>query len=146
METTLNIHTDILKKITVAAQTRNISRSEMILLLIKNIMDEVSQPSRFGAMVQYQERSNEEAWKTFHLVVREDDYEYLLDLRKFLKMSVSLIIACAVNKFLRKPTKTIITDNNRYKNYVLVKEMVDTIICWRLFWGYPPNIGKYLPS
>ena len=83
--------------------------------------------------------------KLFHLVVREDDYEYLLDLRKFLKMSVSLIIAYAVKKFLGK-NKNNITDNNRYKNYVLVKEMVDNIICWRLFWGYPPSIGEYIPS
>ncbi|MBN2158773.1 MAG: hypothetical protein JW807_05210 [Spirochaetes bacterium] len=144
METTLNIHADILKKITLAAETCQMSRSEMILTLIKKIMDDVSQPARFGAPIKYQERNHEDESTTFHLVVREDDYEYLLDLRKLLKMSVSLILACAVKKYLGQPTQTLFTDNNRYKNYVIVKEVVDSIICWRFFWGYPPSIGNFI--
>lgn len=144
METTLNIHSDLLHKITLAARTGKKSRSETIMTLIKKIMDDVSQPSRFGAPVRYQERISEEEWKTFHLVVREDDYEYLLDLRKLLKMSVSRILACAVKKFLRQPTRTLFTDNNRYKNYVIIKEVIDDIICWRLFWGYPPSIDNFI--
>lgn len=144
METTLNIHTNILRKITLAANTCKKSRSEMIMALIKNMMNDVSQPSRFGGMVQYQDRNVTFSWKTFHLVVREDDYEYLLDMRKLLKMSVSRILAVAVKKYLGKAVKSKITDNNRYRNYAIVKEVVDNIICWRFFWGVPPNIGAFL--
>ncbi len=146
METTLYIQDDILKKITMAAHAGNMSRSELIVVLFKKAMDDVSRPSRFGGMVQYQQRNNREKRKVFHLVLREDDYEYLLDLRKLLKMSVSLILAIVVNKFIGKPAKIIITDNNRYKNYVIIKEMVGGIICWRFFWGYPPNIETYIQS
>jgi len=116
----------------------------MVLLLINKMMDTVSQPSRFGAMIQYQKRCDEKAWKTFHLAIREDDYEYLLDLRKLLKMSVSLIITYAIKKYVKKSKAIIYTDNNRYKNYAIIKERVDNIICWRLFWGYPPGIEKYI--
>lgn len=144
METTLNIHSNILSKITLAAKTCKKSRSEMIMALIKKMMNDVSKPSRYGAPVQYQERISEGGWKTFHLAVREDDYEYLLDLRKLLKMSVSRILAVAVKKFLGKVVKSKITDNNRYKNYAIVKEVVDNIICWRFFWGLPPSIGEFI--
>ena len=146
METTLNIHAKIATKITIAARTKNISRSELILILIKKIMDDVSQPSRFGAMVKYQERSTGGAWKTFHLVVREDDYEYLLDLRKLLKMSVSHLLAYAIKKFLSRLMKNKITDNYQYHNYMVIREIIDNVICWKFVWGFPRTLEKLLPS
>ena len=66
--------------------------------------------------------------------------EYFQDLRKLLKMSVSLLLALAVKKFLDDPTVTIDTDNYLFKSYLIVKEIVDSITCWRLYWGYPPGI------
>jgi hypothetical protein len=142
METTLNIRTDILEKIAIAAQSMNISYSAMIVILIKKTMDQISDPARLGRMVQYQERSNSDDWHTFHVQLRVDDYEYFLDLRKLLKMSVSLILAYAVKKFLSKLTEKDITDNNRHINYTVIKEVIDNIICWKFLWGYPPNIEK----
>ena len=107
-------------------------------------MDDISDPGRMGKMVQYQNRRNPDAWHTFHLQVREDDYEYFLDLRKLLKMSVSLILAYAVEKFLDKLLKNNNTDNNRYCNYVIVKDVIDDIICWKFIWGFPPNLEKFI--
>ena len=144
METTLNIRTDISEKITLAARSRDISRSEMIVILIKKVMDDISNPGRIGKLVQYQDRRDPDEWHTFHLYVREDDYEYFLDLRKLLKMSVSLILAYAVEKFLDKLMKRNITDNNRFRNYVIIKDVIDNIICWRFIWGFPPNIEKLI--
>ncbi len=144
METTVNISTNNLEKITRTAQSLGISRSAMFIMLIKMVMDDIPEPGNFGTLVRYQARKIQSDWNTFHLKVREDDYEYLLDLRKFLKMSVSLIIAYAIKKFLGKIHDKDMTDNNRYKNYVLIKEMIDNIICWRLFWGYPPSIGEHI--
>ncbi|MBN1496450.1 MAG: hypothetical protein JXA07_06755 [Spirochaetes bacterium] len=146
METTLHVNTVILRQLIAAAQTLRISRSDLIIMLLKKLMNDISRPSRFGRMVQYQERNDKESWKTVHLTVREDDYEYLLDLRKLLKMSVSRILAFAVKKYLGKLNKKNITDKNHYKNYVIIKEFVNNIVCWRLFWGYPPNIERFLSS
>jgi hypothetical protein len=144
METTLNIRTDITEKINIAARSRAISRSEMIVILIKKVMIDISDPGRMGRLVRYQERCRPEEWHTFHLQVREDDYEYFLDLRKLLKMSVSLILAYAVEKFLSRLLKTNSTDNNRFRNYIIIREIVDDIICWKFIWGFPPNIENYI--
>jgi hypothetical protein len=144
METTLNIRSDISKKITIGAQARGISRSEMIIILIKKVMDDISNPGRMGKMIQYQDRRSQDEWHTFHLKMREDDYEYFLDLRKLLKMSVSLILAYAVEKFLDKLLKRNSTDNNRYRNYIIARDVIDNIICWKFIWGFPPNIEKFI--
>ncbi len=145
METTLNIHTDILEQINRAAQLRCISRSDMIVVLIKRIMDDVSNSVRFGRMIRYQERSCPDTWHTVHVQLRPDDYEYLLDLRRLLKMSVSLILAYAVKRYLNRIMEKKKTDNYQYKNYVIIKEVFNNTICWRLIWGYPPGIEKILP-
>ncbi len=145
METTLNIHIEILEQINRAARSRRISRSEMIIMLIKRIMDDVPNSVRFGRMVQYQKRSGPDVWHTVHVELRMDDYEYLLDLRRLLKMSVSLILACAVRKYLNEIMEEKATDNYQYKNYVLIKEIFNATVCWKLIWGYPPDIGKLLP-
>jgi hypothetical protein len=144
METTLNIRTDISVKIAFAAQARGISRSQMIAILIKKVMDDISNPGRMGKLVQYQQIRKQGEWHTFHLYVREDDYEYFLDLRKLLKMSVSLILAYAVEKFLDKILKTNDTDKNRFRNYTVIRDVIDDIICWKFIWGFPHNIEKLI--
>jgi hypothetical protein len=144
METTLNIHTDILEIINRSARSRSVSRSDMIIVLIKRVMNDASNSVRFGRMVKYQKKDTPEVWHTVHVQLRMDDYEYLLDLRRLLKMSVSLILAYAVRKYLNGIMEKKDTDNYQYKNYVLVKEIFNDITCWRLIWGYPPNIEKLL--
>ena len=144
METTLNIHADILKQIARAAQANGISLSEMIVLLIQKATADIANPGRVGRMVQYQGKRSPREWHVFHVQVREDMYEYWLDLRKLLKMSVSLILAYAVKKFLCKLMKINCTDNYLYKNYIIVKEVIDSVIVWKFIWGYPPNLEKFI--
>lgn len=144
MKTTLNIRNDILLKITRAARSKGVSRSDMIVLLIKKAMDDISDPVRIGTMVQYQQRSRPDDWHTFHVRLRMDEYEYLLDLRKLLKMSVSLILAYVVKKFLGEIMKSNLSDNYQYKNYIVIKELIENIPCWKFIWGYPPNIEKFI--
>lgn len=144
METTVNIHVAILNQIARAAESRGISRSEVIIFLIKKVMSENYKNLSMGRMVKYQQKDNPDSWHVFHLNLREDDYEYFLDLRKLRKMSVSLILAYAVEKYLGKKGNKVFTDNYRFINYVIIKEMVDDVICWRFYWGYPPNLPKYI--
>ena len=144
METTLNISADILEQIARAAQTRSISCSEMIVLLIQKATADIANPGRIGRMVKYQDRRTSPEWRIFHVQVREDMYEYWLDLRKLLKMSVSLILAYAVKKFLCKLIKINSTDNYLYKNYIIVKEVIDSVIVWKFIWGCPINLEKLI--
>lgn len=146
METTLNVHTDVFKMVFKEARSRKISCSSLIVELLLMVMAENERPIVIGRPVKYQKRHKSEDWHTFHLQLREDEYEYLLDLRKLLKMSVSLILAYAVEKFLVNQNSDESADNNRYlyRNYVVIREYIGNIPSWRLIWGYPPNIGKYL--
>ena len=144
MKTTLNVHIDILEKIQRAAEKRCISCSSMIVMLLQKVMQARDNNVRMGRLVQYQERKRKEDWHRFHITWRADEYEYFLDLRKLLKMSVSRILAEAVEKYLKKLKKKDFTDKNRIRNYVLMGGIVDRVKQWHFFWGFPRKIEQYL--
>ena len=93
METTINVHTEILEKIKETAVSKGISCSRMIRILMQKVMAEDMQYVRMGRLVKYQKRCRKEDWRKFHVKLRGDEYEYFHDLKKILKMSVSLILA-----------------------------------------------------
>jgi hypothetical protein len=144
METTLNIRADILEQIAGAALDRGISCSDMVHFLIQKTAKDIAKPKCIGRMVRYQDRRKPEEWHIFHIQLREDTYEYWLDLRKLLKLSVSLILANAVKKYLNKLLQKNNTDNYLFKNYIIVKEIMDNIIIWKFIWGIPPNLEKII--
>lgn len=126
-----------MQQINIAASFKGISRSEVIIQLLKHVMADIRKPSELGKMVQYQEKSHPDNWHPFHVSLNADDYEYSQDLRKLMKMSVSLILAFAVKKYLPKLMKKNNTDNYRYKDYLILKSIINGIICWTIFWGHP---------
>jgi hypothetical protein len=138
MKTTMNVHVEILNQIARAAKLRCISSSEMIVILLNMVMGDINNPGHLGRLVRYQKRRDPKDWHVFHIKIREDVYEYCLDLRKLLKMPVSLILARAVKKYLRKLDK-IHTDNYRFTNYIIIKEVIDSAIVWKFIWGWPPS-------
>ncbi len=144
MNTTLNVGIDIMKQIDRAANTEGISCSKMIVILIKKVMNDMGNPNCMGRLVQYQARRKPEEWHIFHIQWRPDDYEYFQDMKKLLKMSVSLLLAYAVKKYLGKTNTIDRCDNYLFINYTIVKEMIDNIICWKFIWGYTPAIEKFL--
>ncbi|MBN2160913.1 MAG: hypothetical protein JW807_16100 [Spirochaetes bacterium] len=144
METTLNVHVEILEQVSAAAKAAGISRSRMIAVLIKKAMDDITDPMRMGSLVRYQERRRPEEQRPISVQLRVDEYEYFQDLRRLRKMSVSLILAFAVKKFLRRLISDKKTDNYRYQNYVVIREIIDNLISWRLIWGFPANIAKVI--
>ncbi len=93
-------------------------------------------------MIKYQDRCRSQKSHTFHVYLHDDDYEYWLDLKKLLKMSVSLILAFAVNKYLAKGARINRTDNYRFTNYTVAKEIIENKIIWKFIWGIPPNPRK----
>jgi hypothetical protein len=144
MKTTLNIHVDVMEKITLAAELQGICLNEMIVILIKMAMDGMQNRARIGRLVQYQQRDSPDKWYPLHVRWKVDEYEFFQDMRKLVKMSLSLILAYAVKKFLIKIMKKKNSDNNRFQNYILAKEEIDGIIMWKLIWGFPPNLEKFI--
>jgi hypothetical protein len=79
------------------------------------------------------------------LNLRQDEYEYTQDLRKVYKMSLSYVIAYAVNRFLDKIVGMFTLeeymgeiDNLLYRNYVISYKLIGGIHCWKYCWGYTP--------
>ncbi len=65
-------------------------------------------------------------------------------MRKFFKMSVSFILAYAVMRYLDEVLKrNKSADNYCYQNYIFMKEVVNGIICWQIYWGIPQKIPLY---
>jgi hypothetical protein len=144
METTLNVHTNILKQILEIAELKDISRREIIISLLNKMMDDTARSVKMGRLVQYQKRRPGKEWRRIHVIFEADEYEYFLDLRKLLKMSLSHILAVAVNKHIDAISMNNETDNNRHTNYLIINEEIDSIPCWRMIWGYPPSIKQHL--
>ena len=144
IDTTINISNDCFSKISKAAATSAMSHSEIIVRLMKNFIDITEPQVRCGRSVQYQERRDKGNWSTIHVRFKADEYEYFQDMRKLMKMSISLIISLAADKFLKKLMNKKNIDNYHINNYVILKRTINGIIHWTFIWGFPRNISEYI--
>jgi hypothetical protein len=144
IETTINIQVDTLMKISEATRLTGKSMTAIITHLMKYVMDVRQEQICCGKRVRYQERNTAGTWHVLHVKLRPDEYEYLLDLRKLLKMSVSLILSIAVNKYIKRLLQKKIADNYQIKNYVVIKRVINGLTHWTFIWGFPINIEAYL--
>jgi hypothetical protein len=145
MQTTMNIKESLYLEITRAAELRGISRSAMIIELLRTSMNDDSNEVQIGRLVQYQKRETMDRWHPFHITFREDEFEFFQDMRKFFKKSLSLVLAEAVKKYLNHILKKEYnTDNYPHTCYVIIREMINTIVSWRLIWGLPPTLAHIM--
>ncbi|MCP4138271.1 MAG: hypothetical protein GY754_45335 [bacterium] len=172
INTTINFKVSILEKVNAAAETLDISRTRVIIKLLKKVMNEKNFSPRMAIAVQYQRlvpavdpdfdpdsvtdsdidpdsEPVEDSWHKFHISFQEDVYEFCIDLRKFRKMSVSAIVAYAVanhlDSLLGLPQEDPIpTDNNRFKHYVISSSEMHGVVSWQLFWGLPEKTADLL--
>lgn len=141
IETTIYVHKSILNKLVEGAAVTRKSINSIIKLLVQRIMRDNQRMIKRNSRIKYQERDLKENWHRIHVVLNEYEYEYCLDLRKFLKMSVSFFLAYAVLRYLDELLKNKIgTDNYYYKNYFFIKKTFDGTICWQIYWGIPPDL------
>jgi hypothetical protein len=140
IETTLHVHKSILERLDIGADVSGRSRTSIIKHLIQRIMKDNHRMIKTYSRVQYQERDVRENWSRINIVFNEYEYEYCQDLRKFFKMSISLILAYAVLRYLDDLMKSnISTDKYFYRNYLFIRKIMDNVICWQLYWGIPPK-------
>ena len=137
IETTLNINIETLEKINKISGVYKISRNKVIKNLLKKVMSKELNNFSLNKCVKYQNSDHKENWHKFHIILDVDEYEFFIDLRKFLKMSVSAIVAYAVKKYYKEIMKVKKADNYLFKNYVVIKEMINNVISWKIYWGWP---------
>ncbi len=141
IETTLNVHKDVLLQLMEVSMMTMRSMSSIMTMVLHRITVDNCIVSRSFKRVQYQERDRENNWKTVHVVVDSATYEYFLDMRKLFKMSVSLLLAIAVNKYLEDVINDLCnnknTDNYLCRNYIISKKVIDGVSCFNIYWGIP---------
>ena len=145
IETTANMHINILRKIERASVTLNKSQMYIVRLLLGVLLEDEEKHTRSWSRIRYQKRDVPENWTTFHLTLRQDEYDFTQDLRKVYRMSLSYVIAYAVDKFLDIIISklTSIKFNNKidcflYSNYIVSYKKIEGVHCWQYCWGYTP--------
>ncbi|HPA71160.1 MAG: PH domain-containing protein [Spirochaetes bacterium] len=141
--TTINLGAECLDKLVRVSLNTGISRSALVSSLLKQAGTRITKRFENGAAVRYQERRSKDKWKRVHLSLRRDEYEYCIDLRKVKKLSVSFIIAIAIEQFL---DDLIIKmkdnpDNYRYRNYVIICNTEKNVTNINIYWGIPPEMN-----
>ncbi len=92
--------------------------------------------------VKYQDTGKDIKWHRLHVSLSTDIYEKALDLRKVLKMSVSFIIAKAVENILNDIINDFLKTNktdNYFRNYIFIPNYHDGVLYFTIFWQYPPE-------
>ncbi len=142
IETTINMKSDILGKIGKAASAMNISMNRIISILIIRMVHNKFLKIKMFTSVKYQDTGDDIVWHKLHISLSTDVYEKALDLRKVLKMSVSFIIAKAVenilNEIINDFFKTNKTDNY-CRNYVFIPNYHNGVLYFTIFWQYPSD-------
>jgi len=142
IETTINLRTEIKKRILLASARSGISCSDIVMAAMRFMVQEIDRGARLGTRVKYQPRCDDGEWKNLHVQLGPEDYEFFLDMKKFMKMSVSYIISRAIKKHLNEILKTNITDNNPLSGYSVIFEKFNEIRSWRILWGKATDIRK----
>ena len=144
IETTINIDVEMLERIMDVAEHTGVSVRSLISAMLRAYMEGSRIKHSAFTRVCYQERRDSDRWKRLHLSLMGDEYEYCLDLRKVCKMSVSFLVAYAIEHFLEeligRHGKNI--DSYRYQNYTIMKFKVKNVIGWLIYWGIPPRNPK----
>ncbi len=149
VETTVNIHRDILTILDRAVRVTGKSRNLIIKHLMQKMLRINQNMLQSCSRIKYQDRDIQENWHKVHIALNEYEYEYCLDMRKFYKRSVSFILADAVRRYLSELLSTLLdkndtTDNYRYRNYIFIKKTLDGAIYWQIYWGVPHKLSGLL--
>jgi len=134
IETTLNVNVKNMEIISTEAEKAGISRSEFIVNLLKLVMVYDVKKAEVLSTVKYQQSTDNCSWHRFHITLKAEDYEFFLDLRKFMKLSVSRIVAFAVNKYIIQVSSKRITDNCSFSSYSINRIIDKNVIEWQIKW------------
>ena len=146
--TTLSVKKSILERFEEAVERTGLSKSKLFVLIIKHSLKCKMNQAVSMKSVKYQEKGTSDKLERMHVVVSGKDYEYMSDIRKMLKETVSLFFANAVNECLDEIITAIINDNLKEMDNYLTAGYIsqcnwsDTTVKWTFYWGIPRNLSR----
>ncbi len=141
IKTTLYMRRDILEKLTDASYALGMSRTRIVSMLLARFSDTHRQMITAWRQVRYQERRGDVKWHRLHVSYSSNQYEFVIDLRKVCKLSVSRIVAYAIEKLLDSLLCSLqgTGHHNTTSSYVFSSIQVGGVVCWLFCWGIPPE-------
>lgn len=140
--TTINIDQINLKRLTNASLELSVSKAALISALLNYMSRKnfIQFEAKIG--IEYQPRSLVHKWHVFHLRLKRDEYDFFQDMRRICKMSISYIIAYAIQNYLDEVMKlfSVNIDSYRYHNYAILQSTIGDVICWVIYWGIPVKL------
>lgn len=151
--TTVNVRRDIRVRLEAACETTGMSRSGIIVLLLRKVMAEHERRAGDPGSVRYQDRQERHVWRRMSVFVKKCDYDYFLDMRRLFRRSVSLLVAYGVVEYLDvvisellNDTVSKTTDNYWHQLYSIEKIVLKTRLCWKIYWKLPEKTDPKTPT
>lgn len=140
IRTTINIDSAVYQQIVQAATEKGMSFEDIVLVLLRFYARKYHKELITEHSVQYQERKKD-GYRCVHVWWDSEEYEFLIDLRKVHKKSVSFLIAEAFGSFFVLLSSIIDSDMDNYQRhqYNISKFYLQNIIGCTFLWIYPQN-------
>jgi hypothetical protein len=137
IETTIYINVEIHERLTKASTRTGESKRNIVSSLLCRLSFDYEEIAIPWKRIAYQKRDRRKAWQRLHLTLVPDEYEFFLDLRKAYKLSVSHLVAYAMDKYLDEIVGNFLkgTGNYRYSNYTLSCFVERGVVCLIHYWG-----------
>ena len=150
IKTSANVKKSIREKFEAACAETGLKTSE---LFVKLMMFSINHKRKYvtaspWTSVYYQEADPEADWSRLKVKLLGKEYEYMADIRKVFRVSVSAFFALAVEDHLDElvdiltgKTKSNM-DNYLHTGYIFSYQELKTSVKWTFYWGIPHDITK----
>lgn len=146
--TTINIDPALLELLAEASESLSTSRANLIAVLMYFMSRKPHRNLEQKIGIEYQPRSQNPEWRVFHLRLKQAEYNFYQDMRIICKMSISYIIAYAIENHLDEIMKRLTGDITRYRlsGYAIIQHTIGDITCWAKYWGIPDSLLIVAPG
>ena len=144
--TTINIRSDLLKKILQKKETGNVSLNKIVSKLLRKALSWPKNKLKTFIRIKYQDKIEDDElyYHKLHISLYEELYEKCLDMRKLYKLSVSFILAKCIEFYLHKLSTTEIENTDNYhSNYLIFTKEEDGIYSFTVLWEISEKINKH---
>lgn len=137
IRTSINIDREVYGKIIAAAKRRGVDIEDIIIALMRQLSKKYQGELIAGNAVRYQERNGGENRECVHVRWFDEEYEFLIDMRKVHKKSVSYLIVEAAMTLLDKIISNFdrLVDKYQVYPYYISKFCIHNSIGCIFLWG-----------